>query len=200
MFKFLACSDLHLNYINGRDYFRPRTKVEELRSQTSELTAALDNSGAMFAVHCGDMFDLSKYENRTSYDERVAEALREYNSRLNIPRFYLPGNSDATNIDTLTEVTKLFLDELSNWNDLRIAPGTEILVDHEIGNFAFQVEDCLIVGLNSYRPTLDRAKEEENKDFLRESLKKFNGLPVIVFTHHNPFETYNPYDFPISPR
>ena len=65
MFKLLACSDLHLNPNNGKDYFRPRTHVQELRERSTELSSALDSSAITLAVHCGDLFDLSRDEKKS---------------------------------------------------------------------------------------------------------------------------------------
>lgn len=133
----------------------------------------------------GDLFNVGRKVGKdTEIQPDAKEVFAAFTNQLNCPVFLLPGNSDVKSLDCMEST----LSTLASLENNHLDPCNEYSFQYgESSNFTLETDSCTIIGLNSVGVAEFGQDESPNQDYLQGSLEESNGSPVIVFTHHPPF-------------
>ena len=161
--------------------YKPQISVDDFRDLTPQLIESINKREANLVVGIGDIFDIGSSKGRdTARHKEVTEAFSSFLDGTDAPAILQIGNADVDLFEPLT----LPIREMQSLST--VSGSTE----DEFGNQLLTLNDFIIVGINSVSVAeygLPRF-EARNREFLEKALNSASRKPLIVFTHHPPFE------------
>lgn len=175
----------------------PQTSIHELHALREELALSVQESDVV--IPAGDLFDLSFIDNKRGdrFQATADELMAEIIQGLGRPSFPILGNADLVDHGVYDETLAYFRNELGKGLD--DSSFQNVRYEDATSNFAFEADDCLVVGISSLVPgegekigvnsDFVEKIEAANKAFLKRTLENNpDKKPVLIFTHHNPFD------------
>ncbi|MBT4890292.1 MAG: hypothetical protein HON65_12140 [Rhodospirillales bacterium] len=175
LFSFAIVADTHLtgdeelNFEGGDDY------ASKLASMYDGVIARVNAMKPDFVVHLGDITD--PVPTSTAFDDS-AQAFHDASKNFDMPYYLVPGNHDIgeklhpalPKIDENVSITKYAIDKY----------------EQHFGRqrYSFEHEDCLFLVINSMLHNSGLVEEQEQWDWLVQTLSDNDGKRIFVFAHY----------------
>ena len=175
LFSFAIIADSHITDEEGLAIDGNHQTGEKVAGMYCDLIERVNSMEPEFVVHLGDITHPTPIE--PDYGE-AALAFHKASEVLSMPYYLVPGNHD------IGEKLHPALPELDKENT--ITKRNIGLYEQHFGQqrYSFQRQDCLFIVINSLLINSGLEEEQEQWNWLEQTLQKHAGNRVFVFSHY----------------